>query len=161
MGVERKAVVAAAVLCAVLAAVPAKAQDSPGSDAPKKDPYSCNARGPLDCYLGNTNFALLSCRLNGEIALMKYSMGDRAGLDKTSKCIDEAKTATEASFSAAKKQLAGNEKAVSMLKDHYAAFLAAVDDLFPGGTSERAYKAKAEANESRIKEMGTRVKLEQ
>jgi hypothetical protein len=149
-------------LLAFAAAAMAALATAPGAaSSGSADRYACSTGDTaLDCYLRGANAAMVSCPMDGTIAIVKLRMSDRSGLGVVAACASEAKASVGKMFSATKAELARNDRALSLLKDHYAAWLVAVDDLAPGVESNTAYRARAADAQKRLKEMGLRVKLE-
>jgi hypothetical protein len=114
----------------------------------------------LDCYLNTIHAAMLICPIEGQDDIVKIQISGRVSFSNSDTCVKQASLALDKQFTAAKVIFVANPKGLEMLKDHYAAWLAAADALIPGNESRVRYSARQDAIASRLNEMGKRLKLE-
>jgi hypothetical protein len=105
------------------------------------------------CYVVD-NF--INCHLQFQTALLK---GIPVG--HTVKCIDEYKGDMVPVYDKARRSLAKSSGALSMLKDVYASWVSAMDDLSPRLTeTARSYANRVKILERQLRQMSHRLELE-
>jgi hypothetical protein len=140
-----RAIALTCLACVLPAAAQTDRERMQASIATRAAEYACKpTEDKINCYVSSADRFLLDCLAVAFKSGAEWESVVRYGA---------AKKALAEQFAAAKAELGTNERAVSMLKDHYAAWLSEMSALMtsmsprPGGAA-------------RIHEMGQRLKLE-
>lgn len=119
-------------------------------------------RSPLDRYRGDTQFALMMCRI--KIGMSEAKVKAYEQQDETSDfvgCIREGKAKAKASLTAALKTVK-KAKAADALKGYHVAFSTALDGIVPGSDERRiSYEVRQRALDGKVTEAWARFEVEQ
>lgn len=144
----------------IAAAAQAAAQETPKPDLdPKFGPIvkeMCTPKmSAVDCFANVAGMMYAMCGLVTELAIVE---GD---FDRLRRCRSEAKTHLGQPFERARKDTARNKDTTDLLKDSYAYWLTAMDDLMPKYEEVRpVYRQRVGRQKETLEHKLNRLKLE-
>lgn len=119
-------------------------------------------RTPLDRYQGDTQYALLMCKLTLRLAVAKAE--GNAPQDEQSNysyCISKSKVTAKASLDKALRTVK-KPKAQEALKSYHVAFVSAVEGIRPGADERKiSYEQRQQVLEGKVTEAWARFEIEQ
>lgn len=119
-------------------------------------------RPPLERYQGDTQFALLMCKLSFDLSILKVKSG--AQQDEKSDyngCIAKGKITAKASLGKALPAVK-KAKAQDALKAYHVAFVSAIEGIRPGIDERKIhYEQRQQGLEGKITEAWARFEIEQ
>lgn len=121
-------------------------------------------RTPIEAFRGTSYFQLLKCSGEAKIAFLKVELGELKELEvysSISDCQKEARSELKKLFPKASATVAKKPSASKLLKDYYAACLAALDGISPGSSELKfAYEKRQDEAGRKVNEIWNRFEIE-